>query len=176
MRVKSLQSCPALCDPMDCGLPGSSVHGARIMEWVAMPSSRESSRPRDWTHVSCGSCVVLRFSLLSQQQSPKPRRQYLKRTELKRSGEEPGYIEVLQQRAGSLNINRLLLIKENQISQVKKLSHFLRMGRSKSLGSLKSFFSICTSAILGQYLVFFSHPVLPWGSLKGVATVLMATR
>ena len=116
MRVKSLQSCPALCDPMDCGLPGSSVHGARILEWVAIPSSRESSRPRDWTHVSCGSCVVLRFSLLSQQRSPKPRRQYLKRTELKRSGEEPGYVEVLQQRAGSLNIKRLLLIKGSQIS------------------------------------------------------------
>ena len=39
-HAKSLQSCPALCDPMDCSLPGSSVHGifqARIPEWVAMP-------------------------------------------------------------------------------------------------------------------------------------------
>ena len=38
--TKSLQSCPTLCDPMDCNLPGSSVHGilqARILEWVAMP-------------------------------------------------------------------------------------------------------------------------------------------
>ena len=38
-----------LCDPMDCSPPGSSVHGilqARILEWVAMPSSRESSQPR----------------------------------------------------------------------------------------------------------------------------------
>ena len=45
-----------LCDPMDCSLPGSSVHGflqARILEWVAMPSSRGSSWPRDWTQVSC---------------------------------------------------------------------------------------------------------------------------
>ena len=44
-----------LCDPMDCSPPGSSVHGilqARILEWVAMPSSRGSSRPRDWTWVS----------------------------------------------------------------------------------------------------------------------------
>ena len=35
-----------LCDPMDCSLPGSSVHGilqARVLEWVAMPSSRGSS-------------------------------------------------------------------------------------------------------------------------------------
>ena len=43
-------------DPMVCSLPGSSVHGisqARILEWVAMPSSRGSSQPRDQTHVSC---------------------------------------------------------------------------------------------------------------------------
>ena len=43
------------CDPMDCSLPESSVHGnlqTRILEWVAMPSSRESSQPRDWTQVS----------------------------------------------------------------------------------------------------------------------------
>ena len=41
--VKSLQSCPTLCDPMDCSPLGSSVHGvlqARILEWVAMPFSR----------------------------------------------------------------------------------------------------------------------------------------
>ena len=56
MHAKSLQ-CPTLGDAM----PGSSVHGilqARILEWVAMPSFRGSSRPRDQTHVSCGSCIV----------------------------------------------------------------------------------------------------------------------
>ena len=40
------QSCPTLCHPMDCSLPGSPVHRillARILEWVAMPYSRESS-------------------------------------------------------------------------------------------------------------------------------------
>ena len=45
-----------LCDPMDCILPGSSVHGdfqARILEWVVMPSSRGSSQARDQTQVSC---------------------------------------------------------------------------------------------------------------------------
>ena len=50
------KSCPTLCDPMDCSLPGSSVHGilqARILEWVAIPFSRRSSWPRDQTHVSC---------------------------------------------------------------------------------------------------------------------------
>ena len=44
------QSCPTLCDPMDCSPPGSSVHGvlqAEILEWVAIPFSRRSSRPRD---------------------------------------------------------------------------------------------------------------------------------
>ena len=46
--VQSLQSCLTLGDPMDCSPPGSSVHGilqARILEWVAMPSSRGSSQP-----------------------------------------------------------------------------------------------------------------------------------
>ena len=49
------QSCPTLCNPMDCSSPDSSVLGilqARILEWVAMPSSRGSSQPRDWTQVS----------------------------------------------------------------------------------------------------------------------------
>ena len=52
--------CLTLCDPMDCSLPGSSVHGifqARILEWVAIPYSRASSRPRGWTHFSCTSCI-----------------------------------------------------------------------------------------------------------------------
>ena len=51
-----VQSYPTLCDPMDCSPPGSSVHGilrARILEWVAMPSSWGSSQPRDQTQVSC---------------------------------------------------------------------------------------------------------------------------
>ena len=49
------QWCPTLCDPVDCSLPGSSLHGilqARVLEWVAIPFSRESSWPRDWTQVS----------------------------------------------------------------------------------------------------------------------------
>ena len=46
----------SFCDPMDCSLPGSSIHGilqARILEWVAIPSSRGSSQPKDPTQVSC---------------------------------------------------------------------------------------------------------------------------
>ena len=47
--AKSLQLCPTLCDPMDCILPGSSVHGisqTRILEW------------RDWTCISYVSCIA----------------------------------------------------------------------------------------------------------------------
>ena len=50
------QSCPTLCDPMNCSPPGSSIHGilqARILEWIAIPFSRGSSWPRDQTQVSC---------------------------------------------------------------------------------------------------------------------------
>ena len=58
--AKSLQLCLTLCSSMDSSLPGSSVHGilqARILEWIAMPSSRGSSWSRDWTHVSYVSCT-----------------------------------------------------------------------------------------------------------------------
>ena len=49
------QSCPTLYDSVDCSPPGSSVYGdslGKTLEWVAMPSSRKSSQPRDWTQVS----------------------------------------------------------------------------------------------------------------------------
>ena len=55
MGAKLLQSCRTLCDPMDRSLPGSSFHGilqARILEWIAVPSSWGSSQPRDQTRVS----------------------------------------------------------------------------------------------------------------------------
>ena len=51
---------PTLCRVTDCSPPGSSVHGisqARRLEWVAISSSRGSSWPRDWNHVSCVSCI-----------------------------------------------------------------------------------------------------------------------
>ena len=54
------QLCPTLCDPVNCSLPGSFVHGifqARILESVAISYSRRSSRPRDQTRVSCISCI-----------------------------------------------------------------------------------------------------------------------
>ena len=57
MCVLVTQSCPTLCDPMDCSLPGFSVHGilqARILEWIALPFSRGTSQPRDRTLVAQG--------------------------------------------------------------------------------------------------------------------------
>ena len=54
------QSCLTLCGPMGCSPPGSIVHEifqARILQWVAISYSRGSSKPRDWTQVSCVSCI-----------------------------------------------------------------------------------------------------------------------
>ena len=54
------QSCPTLCDPMDCSLPGSSVHGilqAKILEWFASSFSRGSMPPRDRNWV----CIAGKF-------------------------------------------------------------------------------------------------------------------
>ena len=53
MHAQSFQTCPTVCDPMDCSPPASSVHGilqARILEWVVMPFSRGSSQLRDQVH------------------------------------------------------------------------------------------------------------------------------
>ena len=81
---EATQSCPTLCDHMDCSLPGFSVHGifqARILEWVAISFCRESSRPGDWTRVSCtvGKCqnlwdaakAVLRAMFIATQSYPR---------------------------------------------------------------------------------------------------------
>ena len=64
VSAQLLQLCPALCDPMDCSLPGSSIHGilqARILKWVAMASSRGSPQPRDGIHTSYVPCISGRF-------------------------------------------------------------------------------------------------------------------
>ena len=56
VEVLVAQSCPILCNPMDCSLPGSFVHEilqARTLEWEAIPFSRGSAQPRDQTWVSC---------------------------------------------------------------------------------------------------------------------------
>ena len=62
IHAYSLSSCPTLCNLKNYSLPGSSVHGilqSRILEWVAMTSSKRSSQPRDRTRVSCTRSLVL---------------------------------------------------------------------------------------------------------------------
>ena len=67
--LKSIDNIPKgqflfLCNPMNCSLPDSSVHGifqARILEWVAISYSRESSQPKDRTHITCVSALTGRF-------------------------------------------------------------------------------------------------------------------
>ena len=56
-----------LCDPINCSLPGSLVHGIlqTILEWVAISSPRGSAQPRDRTQVSCISCTGRRFFTIS---------------------------------------------------------------------------------------------------------------
>ena len=61
---ETVSSVISVCNPMDCNLLGSSVHGilqARILEWVATPSFRGSSWPKDPSLVSCISCIAGRF-------------------------------------------------------------------------------------------------------------------
>ena len=60
LSVCAFQSYLTLCNAMDCSPPGSSVHEilqVRMLEWVVVPFSRESSQPRDQTHVSYISCI-----------------------------------------------------------------------------------------------------------------------
>ena len=62
--VLSCLLCPTFCGPVDCSPPGSSVHGifkATVLEWVAISSSRGSSRPRDRSRVSYVPCIGRRI-------------------------------------------------------------------------------------------------------------------
>ena len=64
--MKVAQSCPILCDPIDCSLPDSSVHGilqARMLEWVAIPFSRGPSQPRE---ILCYFRPLCYFSAISK--------------------------------------------------------------------------------------------------------------
>ena len=110
---------------------------------------------------------IFRTSSLGDSISSNP-----EKTTPRRWEEEPGYIEVLQQMAGSLNIKILLFAKENQISQLKNFSAFLYIGRWKSLGSLKSFLW-CVSQLSGAQILYF-HILSSSGLTKGSACSLMA--
>ena len=78
LPAKSLQSCPTLCDPMDCSLPGFSVHGilqARTLEWVAISFSilqythvqlknNATGKSREWKKVMLGQLLLIMKTLL----------------------------------------------------------------------------------------------------------------
>ena len=71
-----LQSCPTLCDPMNCSPPGSSVHEffqAKILEWVSISFSKGSSWPRDQT---CISYVIYIGRFFTNAPSGKPQTGY----------------------------------------------------------------------------------------------------
>ena len=110
----SVQSCLTLYSSRDCNPPGSSVHGifqTRILEWIAISSSRGSSQPRDWTCVSGISCIARQILYqLSYQGSPhsvqeefsslshkgsEGLRSYLQKVELKLSAGFHSYQEAL---------------------------------------------------------------------------------
>ena len=98
---------------------------------------------------------VERFYLVAIFRTSNPRDSIssnLERTASRRWGEEPGYIEALQQRAGSLNIK---IINWNQISQ--EIECFSVCRKMQESGLTEASPIICTSAILGQYPVCFSH-------------------
>ena len=81
------------CDPMDYSPAGSSVRGifqARILEWVAMPSSRRSSQPRDQTRVSSVSCIGRRVLYHQHHLSDSSRPHGLQPTRLLRPWDSPG--------------------------------------------------------------------------------------
>ena len=74
--------CQTLCNPMVCSPPGSSVHGisqARILEWVTISFSRGSSRPRDWTCISCiGKQILYHWATWEAHRSAKLLLSYIK--------------------------------------------------------------------------------------------------
>ena len=73
VRAKWLQSCPTLCDPTDGSPPGSSAHGilqASILEWVAIPSSKDLSDPATEICISYNSCIAGGFFTTEAPEKP----------------------------------------------------------------------------------------------------------
>ena len=70
MHAQSLQSCPTLCDPMDCSMPGFSDYGdspGKILEWVAMPASKGSFWPEDGPGQSISIFYIFYVSFIGRQ-------------------------------------------------------------------------------------------------------------
>ena len=109
------------------------------------------------------SVEIFRTSSLGDSISSNP-----ERTAPRRRGEEPGYTEALQWRAGNLSIKISLLIKENQITQVKEFSTSLCMGRARVWAHWNHSFD------RGQYGLFTTWA--PWRLPMGSGCSLMAAR
>ena len=83
------KSCQILCNPMDCSPPGSSVLGisqARILEWVAISSSRGFFQPRNWTYISSPSCIAGGFFTSEPRGKPELYLKHLKQQVEQRKG------------------------------------------------------------------------------------------
>ena len=75
-KVLVAQSCPTFCNLLDCSLRVFSIHGifqARILEWVALPFTRGSSWPRDWTNLAFPHCGQILYHLSHQGSSEQNR-------------------------------------------------------------------------------------------------------
>ena len=103
--VHSLQSCPTLCDSLDYTPPASSAHDytppassahevfpARILEWVAIPFAWRSYQSRDWTRVSCVSCIAGGFFTTDLPGKPLEASVLLFNSGLQQTGMNPTYI------------------------------------------------------------------------------------
>ena len=128
--AQSLQSCPTLCDPIDCSLPGSSVHvilWASVLDWVAMPSSsRESSQG-----IEPGSPALQADSLpLSHQRSP----------------DLTLYIHILEKWAQRREVNSL----KGKCKQLPVSEEIIKVTSSQRIpkGTLQHISSICMAKIL----------------------------
>ena len=125
------QSCPTLCDPMDCSPPGSSVHGifqAWILEWVAVSFSRGSSWPRDRTWVFCivGRC----FTVWATREATKKEKwsvsfkklKYLNKVidVMKRKTNQVVFLEVLWLQVSSFLKGKILLLPPSPNTQDHK--------------------------------------------------------
>ena len=153
--------CLTLCDPMNCGPPGSSVHGilqARILEWLAMPSSRGSFQPRDQTQVSC---IAEGFFTIWGTREP---HEYWSKQHIPSPGELPDPVEQNKKKSSLYNIV-ISIISFRIFSNLRKLHYvFKYMGRdwenicqiidiiyhpSKGLKERIVFYILCFSCCLG---------------------------